>query len=160
MSIWQQDRIPGAVNRYALGTWLPRRKLASGAFVPGQRAKRQLRGGRPFWVVFDFPLGANQTREARQTIPNDFILTHLMVSNTVGGSAANPGSRLQIFDAKVKKRFSVMPSNDTNIAGSAKDPFILRRPYRFRSGATILVRAQNLQSSANTVQLVMHGVQD
>jgi hypothetical protein len=65
---------------------------------------------------------------------------------------------MQIFDSKLKKRFSLMGVNDTNIAGSAQNPHVLRRPYRFRAGGTILVRCQNLQSSANTVQFVMHGV--
>ena len=160
MSVWNQDRIPGIGNRHALGTWLQRRKLASAAFVPGQRAKRQLRGGRPFSIVLNFTLIANGTSETRQSIPNDFIATHYVISNSVGGTPSNPGCRVQLFDTKVKKRFSLMPVNDVNFAGSAKDPFVLRRPYRFRAGGTLLARAQNLQSSANTVQLVIHGVQD
>ncbi len=163
--IWNGDRIPGVRSRHALGIWLPSRKLASSAFVPGMRSRQQLRGARPYWYVFDFALGANGTLETRNTCPSDFHLLAVMVSNTVDNQGAPapptlPGCRLQVFDSKRKKRLSVIGNNDLNFGGSARNPFMLRRPYKFHAGATILMRAQNLKTVANTVQVVLYGVQD
>lgn len=160
MSIWHQDRIPGVVARHALGLWLPRRKLASAAFVPGMRARRQFYGARPYWYVFDFVLAASDTGEARNAVPADFILLSMMVSASVGGDKSNPGYRIQLLDSKRKRRFSIIGFNDSNFAGNAQNPFVLRKPYRFHSGSTILVRLQNLQTSSNTAQVVLYGVQE
>lgn len=159
-NVWQRDRIPAAANRYALGCWLPSRKIAAAAYVPGARERKPLRGGRPYFYVFNFSLAANQTFENRVSVPADFIGYALMVSSTVGNTQANPGARIQMLDAKRKKRFSIIGLNDAVFGGSAQNPFLLRKPYRFHAGGEILVRAQNLQSSANTVQVVLHGVQD
>lgn len=160
MSVFDQDRIPGVPGRYALGLWLPRRKIASSGFVPGQRSRQLLRGGRPYWYVFNFTLGASQTLESQQSCPTDFIATAIYISDSAGGTPTNPGCRLQLFDTKRKKRMSLVGINDVNFGGTARDPFILRRPYRFRAAANILMRVQNLQTSSNTVQVVLQGVQD
>jgi hypothetical protein len=160
MSIWNQDRVPGAENRFALGCWLPRRKMASAAWVPGLRARRKFVGGRPVFMVFDFSLAASQTLESKVPVSSDFICYELMISVSNGGTQTNPGARVQVLDSKGRKRFSIVGVNDTNFAGAAKSPFILRHPYRFHANGTILMRCQNLQTSSNVVQVVLHGVQD
>lgn len=163
MSVWNPARIPG--GRYALGIWLPERKLASSGFVPGKLAQRGLYGWRPYWYVFDLALGASQTLEGRAACPSDFQLLAITLSATVDEAghqipAPTPACRVQIFDGKRKKRFSALGINDVNLAGTAQAPFILRRPYRFHAGGVILLRAQNLTTVANTVQVVLYGVQD
>lgn len=173
MSVWDEQRIPSIRTRWALGVYLPRRKLASLAWVPSRREQKQLRGGRPFWHVpyppnstqpGNFVIPANQTQEARTTFTSDFLLLAVLVSSTVGGSQTNPGARIQLFHQPLKKgkgrRFSAIGLNDINAGGSAKDPFIYRRPYRIRAGSAVLVRVQNLQNASNQVQVVLYGVQD
>ena len=168
MSIWNQDRFKGP-RRHALGLWLSTAKLASRAYVPSLRDRRQMRGRRPFWEVFggaagDVTIPANQWVELRQVCQSDFLAHTLMVSTTVGGTGANPGCRVQIRDMSTQpgkgKRFSIVGVNDVNFGGSARHPFSLRKPYRFHAGHTILVRIQNLQASANGVQVVIAGCVD
>ncbi len=160
--IWHQDRYPSLTQtgRHALGMWLTFRKLATSAWMPGQKWRRDLRGRIPFWFVFDFPLVANQTLEKRNTLTTAFIWIASMISTAVGGTPSNPGTRLQVIDIKSRRRMNVMGFNDTNFAGNAQHPFIQRRPYRFVENNTILARMVNLQNSANTAQLVFYGVMD
>jgi len=168
MSIWTQDRFRGP-RRHALGLWLSTAKLVSRAFVPSARDRLPMRGLRAFWQVFggttgDVSIPANQWVELRQVCQSDFIAHTLMVSTTVGGTSANPGVRVQIRDMSTQpgkgKRFSLVGVNDVNFGGSARHPFFFRKPYRFRAGHTILVKIQNLQASANNVQVVIAGVID
>lgn len=164
MSVWNQDRIPGQRGRHALGLWLPRRKLASAAWVPGLRARKPLYGKRYFALVFDYVLPANQTLERRFSVTSDYIWWGITISSSVGGTSANPGFRVQVLqippNRKSGNRMSRTGVNDVNFGGSAKDPFLLRKPYRFRGGSSILIRVQNMQNSSNTIQVVLHGGQD
>jgi len=174
MSIWDQFRsnIP---PRHPLGVWLSRRKLWSRAFVPARKDRAQLRGRRPFWVVFGgvttvggvpgpVTIPANQYVELRYVCQNDFIWYATMINATVGGTAANPGVRVQLRDLSTQpgkgKKFSGTGANDINFGGSAQDTRYLRKPYRFHAGHTIAVKILNLQNASNNVQLVLEGVQD
>jgi hypothetical protein len=168
VNIWDQfkSNIP---PRHPLGVWLSRRKLWTRGFVPGRKDRVQLRGKRPFWMTFGGVTGpvtipANQWVELRQVCQSDFICYSMMINTTVGGTAANPGVRVQVRDVSSQKgrskKLSLTGVNDSNFAGSAQDPRYLRKPYRFHQGHTIVVRIQNLQAASNNVQLVMGGVQD
>ncbi|MGH9580404.1 MAG: hypothetical protein ACRD2R_05375 [Terriglobales bacterium] len=160
MAVWEQDRIPGERQRHALGLWLTRRKLATAAYMPGQRARRQLRGRAAFWEVFNFNLAANQTLESRVALTTTFIWIATSASTTVGGTAANPGVRVQVVDVKGKKRMMVIGANDICFGGRSNAPMFHRQPYRFRIGNSILVRCQNLQNAAQVAQVVLYGVMD
>lgn len=168
MNIWDQFKtnIP---PRHPLGVWLNRRKLWTRAFVPARKDRVQLRGRRPFSVVFGGPTGpvaipANQYVELRYVCQSDFIWYASMINTTVGGTAANPGVRVQLRDLSTQpgkgKKFSGIGANDSNFAGSAQDTRYLRKPYRFHAGHTIVVKILNLQAVSNNVQLVLEGVQD
>lgn len=168
MNIWQQfkSNIP---PRHPLGIWLSRRKMWSRAFVPARKDRVQLRGRRPFWVCFGGQTGpvtiaANQYVELRYVCQSDFIWYGTTINTTVGGTASNPGVRVQLRDLSTQpgkgKKFSGIGVNDINFGGSAQDTFYLRKPYRFHAGHTIVVKILNLQSVSNNVQLVLEGVQD
>lgn len=173
-SIW--DRFKSNIHpRHKLGVWLSRRKLWTRAFVPGRKDRVQLRGKRPFWMTFGgvtsvgnvpgpVTIPANQMVELRQFCASDFIWYAAMINTTVGGTASNPGVRVQVRDLSSQpgkgKKFSLTGVNDINFAGSAQDTRYLRKPYRFHAGHTIVVRILNLQAVNNNVQLVLEGVQD
>lgn len=168
MSIWNQDRTRSP-RRHTLGLWLSSAKLASRAYVPSAKDRKQMSGLRAFWQVFGGPTGdvtipASQWVELRQVCQSDFIAHTVMISTTAGGTSANPGVRMQIRDMSTMpgkgSKFSIAPVNDVNAGGSARHPFFFRKPYRFRAGHTILVRIQNLQASTNNVQVVIAGVVD
>jgi hypothetical protein len=131
--------------------------------------RAQLRGKRPFWVVFGSPTGpatiaANQYVELRYVCQSDFIAYASTISTSVGGTAANPGARVQIRDLSTQpgrgKKFSLTGVNDSNFAGSAQDKSYFRKLHRFHAGHTIVCRILNLQSSSNQVQVCLEGVLD
>jgi hypothetical protein len=168
VNIWDQFKtnIP---PRHPLGVWLNRRKLWTRAFVPARKDRAQLRGRNHFSVVFGGPTGpvtipANQYVELRYVCQSDFVWYAAMINTTVGGTAANPGVRVQLRDLSTQpgkgKKFSGIGANDSNFAGSAQDTRYLRKPYRFHAGHTIVVKILNLQAVPNNVQLVLEGVQD
>jgi len=168
MNIWDifRTNIP---PRHALGVWLSTRRLWTRAFIPDRKDRVQLRGLRPFWVAFGDVTGpasipASQFVEKRYVCQSDFIWYASMINTTVGGTASNPGVRVQIRDLSTSpgrgKKLSLTGVNDSNFAGSAQNPRYLRKPYRFHKGHTIVVRIQNLQTQTNNVQLVLEGVQD
>lgn len=165
MNIW--DRFKSNITpRHPLGVWLNTRKLWTRAYIPARKDRVQLRGRRPFWMTFGHPvvIPANQWKELRQFCQSDFIWFASMVNTTVGGTAANPGVRLQIRILSSQpgkgKKLSITGVNDSNFAGTAQNPRYLRKPYRIHAGQTIVVRIQNLQNATNNVQFVMEGVQD
>lgn len=174
MNIWDQFKtnIP---PRHPLGLWLSRRKLWSRAFVPARKDRVQLRGRRPYSVVFGgntavgnvpgpVTIPASQYVELRYVCQSDFIWCATMINTTVGGTAANPGVRVQLRDISTSpgrgKKFAGIGVNDSNFGGSAQDTRFLRKPYRFHAGHTILVKILNLQTQSNNVQLVLEGVLD
>lgn len=155
--------------RHPLGVWLSRRKLWTRACVPSRKDRVPLRGRQPFWVVFGGNSGpvaipASQWVELRYVCQNDFIWYATTINTSVGGTAANPGVRVQIRELSTQpgrgNKFSGIGGNDSNFAGSAQDTSYLRHPHRFHAGKTILVKIQNLQNAINNVQLVLEGVID
>jgi len=168
-NIWKhsQRRTTGR-PRHALGAWLPTAKLASRGFMPSLRDRKQMVGRRPFWFTFggingDVAIGANQTVELRHICQSDFICYAILASATTS-SQAQPGFRAQIADLSTMpgkgKKFSAMPINNVNFGGSAQHPFILRKPYRFCQGRTIVVKITNLRNVTNNCQVVLVGVID
>lgn len=166
-NIWNQDRCT-ASRRHAMGAYLPSAKLASKAFMPSLRDRQKLRGRRPYWFVFGGPtgdavVGGNQWTELRQICQSDFIAIAIMFSAKTS-SAASPGGRLQLLDLSTMpgkgKKLSIAQVNNVNSGGSAQHPFILRKPYRFHAGRTIVAKIQNLQATSNNFQVVIYGVID
>jgi len=151
-------------TRWQLGHWLTYRKLASAAYLPGQRARLKLQGKQPHWYTFNFPgiLPGNNAEE-RISVTDDFVFVALMGNALIssGGSQGQnsaDGFNLQFFDAGRKQRFEyVMAAND-NLVGTAKHPFFLRYMYCLTPKTPMLLRVQNA-SAVNTVdiQVVFHG---
>ncbi len=165
MAVWDRDRLPGLPGRHQLDIILPRRKLASRAYAPGPRAREGLQFKVPRWYVFNFTgvgqvagtLGPRQASEARVVTGRNFYLLAIIATST---QVAAGGFRAQFYDARRKKRFSDRGINFANLAGSAQNPFLERRPYFIPAQSPILMRAQNLETVANQVQIVLYGVED
>lgn len=163
MNIWNQER-SSIRPRHRLGLYLPTAKLASRGYVPSRKDRVQMRGRRPFWFAFgEVALAANQWTELRQVCQSDFIAHTIMVSATQS-SQASPGCRVQIQNLSTMpgkgRKFSTVGVNNVNVGGSSQHPFILKKPYRFHAGRTVVVKIQNLRGSSNNVQVVIGGVID
>lgn len=164
MSVWQRERLPGVPARFALGLWLTYRKVASAGYVPGEVSRAFLRWKPRQWYVLNFSLAARLNSEDRIVTTSDFWLTDL-----VGSSSLPAGFRFQIYDTAATvilpdgtpsqgQRLGD-PLNFVNGLGSATNPHLLRKPYRFTCKTPVLVRVQNLDTSGatNNIQVVAGG---
>ncbi len=161
MSVWQQDRLGGGAGvRHALGLWSPAHKLASGAYLPGSRERRQLAGASAFWYALNFNLGPPKTAQSRFSVLSEFLVAALLSSASAGGSSASPGYRLHVLTTPENGRpqkSSILAVNDVNYAGSAKNPFFFRKLVALPARTSVLVQVQNLQAAPNSIQLVFQG---
>ncbi len=163
MAVWDRDRLPGLPGRHQLDIILPRRKMASVAYAPGPRAREGLAFKVPRWYVLNFTgvgqaagtLAAREAAEARVVTGRNFYLLAIIAS-----SAQVAGFRAQLMDAGRKRKFSDRGLDFGNLAGTAQNPFLLRRPYFIPQRTPIISRAVNLAIVANQVQIVLYGVED
>ncbi len=160
MSAWDKQRAAGTVPRHALGVWLTYRKLATAAYVPGERSRLNLRHKTHFDLAVNFSLAARLNAEDRIVTPNDFYLLTLVGSSvdSVTGLPIAAGFRVQLYDSTKKQRLGD-PLNFANYLGSAQRPHIFRAPYRFPKNTPILIRVQNadVSASTNNIQVVLGG---
>lgn len=164
MSVWNRERVPGIPGRFALGLWLTYRKLATAGYVPGDVSRSFLQFKPIQWYVLNFSLAARLNAEDRFVTMTDFWLTHL-----VGSSSLAPGFRLQLYDTAARVRLPDGtwkrgqrlgdPANFGNQLGSAQQPYILRKPYRFTCKTPVLARVQNqdVSGATNNIQIVAVG---
>ena len=152
-SVWDKHRASGYAPRHALGVWLTYRKLSSAAYVPGERSRINLRFKTHLEYVVNFTLAARLNAEDRIVTADDFYLLTL-----VGSSSLPAGFRVQLYDSGAKQRLGD-PLNFGNYLGSAQQPHILRRPYRFCAKTPVLIRVQNQDVSGanNQIQVVLGG---
>lgn len=156
MSIWNQERVPGGLNRHALGVWLTYRKTATAGYVPGRMSRAPLAGKVIQWYPVNFSLAARLNAEDRITTQPGFWLVYL-----IGSSSLAPGFRVQLYDSEKNQRLGD-PLNFANELGTAQHPFILRKPHYCKTRSPILVRVQNqdVSGATNNIQVVAVGYGD
>jgi hypothetical protein len=161
MSIWQKGKIPGQERRFALGSWLPRRKLASPAYVPSPRARRGLRYKKNVWYSGTQTLAPGATGYIRASVAPGFALMMILGQATQAGNPDGQGSfQVQIFDTARRQGFSEKAIADVSGVGTAQNPFILKNPYRFTGTVPLLCKVQNHSTLANKITVVFYGVSD
>ena len=113
-------------------------------------------GYAPIWEVVPFTLTARTTQQARVNVQREFHLLALGGSATV---TTNGGFRAQLYDQKKKRRFADRGVGFNVLTGPGGKLFFLREPYPLtEESAQILVVCQNLETSTNTVQILLYGV--
>jgi hypothetical protein len=168
-TVFHQDRVPGVPGRWALGLWLTYRKLATSAWVPGQRFRMGLHGRQPYWfnLGWSSPSGVfqemtpNSNQDDRVTCINDFIVLAIMGSATDEDTGAtNFDFSVQLIDTGGQEQWTELLSNSVNLAGTAQHPFILRRPHLVKAGSPILARFTNTHAAPNNnlPQVTLFGV--
>jgi hypothetical protein len=161
MSLWRKGSIPGQQRRFALGLWLPERKLSSPAYVPAPKARVGLRYKRPIWYVVNLSILSQQTSYARISVGKNFRLMAIMGSGSAGSPADGNGSfQFQVFDNARRTPFSELPILSPVGVGTASNPFILKNPYRFADTSPVQVRVQNRASTTNNIYIALYGVSD
>jgi hypothetical protein len=178
MNVWDQARMGGTTgNRYGLGFWDPRHKMASLAWLPPVSQRRLIYGKKRYVFCINFGslagLALGQaTLNARVTITSDFWWTDTMYSSPVAG-----GQTFQLYDSQNKVRYMNVPLFDINLAGysatfsnignlttptKANMPYFERRIWKIPAGSIILARLQNNFTTASTdsPQLVLGGYID
>jgi len=115
----------------------------------------------PMWEAVSFVLAARDTLQARVNLQRNFTLLALTTSASV---TTNGGFRAQYYDTKKNRRFADRNVASANIGGklgpvAPPGAFFLREPYTFdQPDSQIMVSMQNLETSANTVQITFYGV--
>lgn len=161
MSIWKKGAVPGQERRFALGLWLPERKLSSPAYVPSPKARLGLRYKRPIWYVMNVTLGALKTGYARISVAPNFRLVAILSQATAASPADNIGPfQFQLYDNARRVAFSELPIAQGVGSGTAQQPFILKVPYKFAGTTPVQCRIQNRATTTNTIYLVLYGVSD
>lgn len=114
-----------------------------------------LDGYGPVWEAVSFVLSAQGTLQARVNLQRDFTLIAVASSasvNTIGGF------RAQLFDTRKQRLFMERMTQKPNISDSSVGAFFLRDPYTFdQPDSQVLVMMQNMETAANTVQIVLYG---
>jgi hypothetical protein len=190
MSVWNQNRQGGGPGpRHALGLWLPMRKLASAAEMPGAAERRKLYGKTPFSYCFNFSLFPNGVGNDRVTVLSDFFWTTIAASGVQ--PPATPGNvsfSVALFETKSKRRYmnnplicagNNAPPNQNGSTFGAYDPgtggastgpaagvpYYQRRITTIPKGAVLLMKVQLLPLPAppvtgSAIQVVLGGYID
>jgi hypothetical protein len=161
VSLWQRGKIPGQERRFALGCWLPRRKLASPGYVPAPKARWGLRYKKNVWYSGSITLNPGQTGYIRVSVAPNFALMMVLGLATQPTNPDGQGSfQVQIFDTARRQTFSEKAIGDPVAVGNAQNPWILKNPYRFSGTVPLLCKVQNRTTAQNTIQVVFYGVSD
>jgi hypothetical protein len=161
LSIWKQGVIPGQSRRFALGSWLPYRKMASPAYVPAPKARLGLRYKRPMWYIMNVTLAGQDSENARISVSPNFRLMMILGLGTAAAPADGLGSfQYQLYDNARRNPFSRLPISHIVGAGNAQHPFILKNPYSFSGTTPVQAAIQNRALGTNNIYLVLYGVGD
>lgn len=161
MSLWRKGSIPGQQRRFALGLWLPERKLSSPAYVPSPKARLGLRYKRPIWYVVTFSILSQQTSYARISVGKNFRLMAVLGQGSAASPADGNGSfQFQVFDNARRTPFSEIPILSGVGVGTAAQPFIIKNPYQFADTSPVQIRIQNRASATNLIYIALYGVSD
>jgi len=134
--------------------------------IPDKHAVAALGLCQPFLInVFDQTLAANLSSEDHATIQSRFYLVALIASISQGSLlGSNQPFGLQLFHTKLDaqgnqsgSRHQLFPIDAGNFCGTAQKPAYLRKPMYLDDGTEIIARVQNLQNSANAIQIVLFG---
>src|SRR4029077_4531047 len=99
MSVWKQGRIPGQTLRFALGAWLPHRKLMSPGYVPTNKARLGLRYKHPVGYPGTIVLAAGATGRLLVTVAPNFRMMMILGLATADNATDGQGSaQVRIFD--------------------------------------------------------------
>jgi hypothetical protein len=127
----------------------------------GERTPAGLRGYQPRWEVVNAIIAAQQTYQTRVDLMPDFHLLAVLGSATVNNLG---GFRVQLYDDSRKIRLQSRGLQYPNFGGASGKPgsfgpYFLREPYPFDlERSQLLVILQNMEVSANTIQIVLYGV--
>src|SRR5579885_422610 len=166
-NIFQQDRVPGVPGRWALGLWLTHRKLASSAWVPGQKFRMGLVGRQPYWFNLGFPnptfaaMAPGGNADDNVTCINDFTVLAIMASAVDSAGVVNTDFSGLIFESssEVDTLWMQALSNSQALGGSRSQPFVLRRPHYVKAGTQRFARINNFHAvNANNPQITLFGV--
>jgi hypothetical protein len=110
----------------------------------------------PVWEAVSFVLGPLGSLQARVNVQRDFTCVAMSASSSVLTAAG--GFRVQLFDTKKQLRFADRGVHFTQFAGNPPGARFLRDPYCFdQPDSQVLVMVQNLETSANTIQIALYG---
>lgn len=149
--------------QHPLARMLPLLRLQMQVYRLGEKhpPSGPLDGHGPDWEAMSMVLAARSTAQARINLQRDF--TWLAVSAT-SSVIDHGGFRAQFYDTKKALRFADRGVQMAQIAGpgGAVAPnsgyWFLREPYRFdEPDSQLYVLVQNLETVANTIQLVFYG---
>jgi hypothetical protein len=166
-NVFQQDRVPGMPGRWALGLWLPSRKLASSAWVPGQKFRMGLVGRQPYFFYLGFPnpnfaaMAPQSNADDNVTSINDFIVLAILASAVDSAGAVNQDFSAQIFESsnQLDSLWTQAQANAGSLGGSGQNPFVLRRPHYVRAGTQLICRINNFHAvNSNNPQITLFGV--
>lgn len=165
-TVFHPERVNSIPGNHALGLWLTYRKLATSAYVPGRRSRASLIGRQPFFYNLGFPnttfdvMAPNSNEDDRITVINDFLLLAMMgsaVDQTTG--VVNFDFSVQLLDSGAQERWNDVLVNVANLCGTARHPFILKRPHMIRAGSPLIARFQNFHTTNNNMpQITLFGV--
>ena len=147
------------VNQHPLARMLPLHRYQDHAYRLGERLPPSaLDGYGPTWETATFSLNARQTLQARVNLQRAFTLIGISAN---ASSVASGGFRVQLYDLKRHLRFADRGVQQAVFAGTVaggSSPVFLREPWRFdMPDSQVLINIQNLETVANTVQIVLYG---
>ncbi len=141
------------VITHPLARMLPKGKYQTQVYRLAEKSPPGLEDGfGPVWEVVPFNPGGRQTQQARVNVQRDFHMLALSASSSRDG-----GFRYQLYDTKKKLKLTDRGVS-WNTLGKGGNNFFLREPYPFcEPDAQILVIAQNQDTAANNIQIVIYG---
>lgn len=142
---------------YFISNVLSYRKAISHVYLPNVEELQQLAGKMPYWwPLFDATVAAQQAGRNKFTVPAGCYCTHIVAS-----SSQAAGFVLQIYDTERKQIFEDSPTTVfANHAGSAQQPFWLKKVYKLPVDGQVQCRVINLAAAASAIQVVLCGVRD
>lgn len=162
MSAWDEARLGGRQGqRFALGLWDPRHKMASLGWMPPASERKKVFGRVRYSYVLNFTeLAVNEVQNDRFTVTRDFYWTDTAASFDLTGEHSGfvPFSA-QLFDSTNERRFMDFPLFADNLCGvnptsddivphwpltNLQFPYFHRRITRIVAGTALLLRVQNL----------------
>lgn len=151
----------------ALGLFLPQRGMLSAQYLPSRWERFKLRGWSPFHMAIPSPVGsinnglwqlnANDTQQFSGVCP-----VYYCIAGFVGFSFEPEGAQVQVFDVNSQQPLVSPGGPDlllSNLAGTGKRPFLLKKLLFLDPGDELLATITNLSPYANVGQLAAVGFQ-